>query len=110
MSPMLTATLTPLIVGCGFVTGRPSFDTIPRNPCSTCGTRTWTALREGWAVVHWAAGEILVGGVFRTGDAASFVAAVSQSHNLRVVTRDQELVLQTMEADPPTQEDAPSNP
>lgn len=44
-----------------------------------------------------AVGEIPVGGVFRIGDSASFAAAVAQSHDLRLITQDHELVLVSLE-------------
>jgi transmembrane sensor len=44
-----------------------------------------------------AIGEISVGGVFRIGDSASFAAAVAQSHDLRLITQDDELVLVSLE-------------
>jgi transmembrane sensor len=43
------------------------------------------------------AGAIPVGGVFRTGDSASFAAAVAQAHNLQLVTRENELVLESIQ-------------
>jgi transmembrane sensor len=48
-----------------------------------------------------AIGEIPVGGVFRIGDSASFAAAVAQSRDLRLITRDHELVLVSMEDNQP---------
>jgi transmembrane sensor len=40
-------------------------------------------------------GEIPVGGIFRIGDAASFATVVAQAHNLKVITRDRQLVLES---------------
>jgi ferric-dicitrate binding protein FerR (iron transport regulator) len=38
-------------------------------------------------------GEISVGGIFRTADAASFAAVVAQAHDLKVINAGRELVL-----------------
>lgn len=41
------------------------------------------------------AAHILVGGVFRIGDSASFARAVAESHHLRLISRNDELVLES---------------
>jgi transmembrane sensor len=38
--------------------------------------------------------QILVGGIFRIGDAASFATVVAEAHHLRVIVRDRQLILE----------------
>lgn len=56
------------------------------------------------------AGDIPVGGVFRTGDSASFAAAVAQAHNLKLITRDNELLLESIEDQQPEEEATTPDP
>jgi len=53
---------------------------------------------------------IPIGGVFRIGDSASFAAAVAQSHHLKLITREHELLLEPAPSNLPAEESSGTDP